>query len=231
MPNKNHQSNHRHFYSLWWAFQSVSTSLLTCRATLFQRCCLLSAQPPPARRWRWCQPWPRGWWTSWWALAASQTWRRCLCRSLLCRRRLLTLWRETETVASLSAEWCRGGCHSFSRQAALSRKIWAFQFRIRSQLVKITRMTSGHYNWLLQILAWARALANRPLTAHCPADFWSVCQSASPHLLTAENHIARGDQRSHTVLCGKRDKNALQFYAPCCKDEKGEEHDFFAAAN
>lgn len=59
---------------------------LTCGGRASQQCCWQSALQPPNRKWLWYPPWPQGWWTSWWALAASQTWQRCLCRSWLCRK-------------------------------------------------------------------------------------------------------------------------------------------------
>lgn len=90
---------HKCLYELL-CHRSATNSVLTCKERLFQRCCLLSARPPPARRWRWYPPWPQGWWTSWWALAASQTWQRCLCHSSLFRMLPLMLDREQRKILS-----------------------------------------------------------------------------------------------------------------------------------
>lgn len=77
---------------IWFLFSHLD--YLTCTGWLSQRCCLLSAPPPLAHRWRWYQPWPRGWWTSWWVLASSRTWRRYPSRSSLSHMLLLMLGKE-----------------------------------------------------------------------------------------------------------------------------------------
>lgn len=73
---------------------------LTCTGWLSQRCCLLSAPPPPAHRWQWYQPWPQGWWTSWWVLASSQTWQRYLFRSSPSHMLLLMLQKKKKKFIS-----------------------------------------------------------------------------------------------------------------------------------
>lgn len=110
--------NTGHIFIRWAGFQVVIinsqltqkntdrnnvTLCLTCRGRLSQKYCLLSAQPPPGHRWRWYRPWPQGWWTSWWALAASQTWQQCLCRSSPFHMLLLMLSERERRVPVNSA--------------------------------------------------------------------------------------------------------------------------------
>lgn len=73
---------------------------LTCKETASLRCCWQSALLLPGRKWLWYPPWPRGWLTSWWALASSQTWQQYLYRSWLCHRLLPRLQGMTEKITS-----------------------------------------------------------------------------------------------------------------------------------
>lgn len=119
---------------------------LTCGGRASRQCCWQSALQPPNRKWLWYPPWPQGWWTSWWALAAWQTWQQCLCHSWLCHKLRPRLVRKRDKQIHRRSGWGQEIRNNIYRNK-IGDQQHLFLFLLKKPSIAPHRSVSLKSNW------------------------------------------------------------------------------------